>query len=47
LRLAAAAYDEPAYEEKLKEIAPPDWTANRFNLFHPAVEATFPGDAAR
>jgi hypothetical protein len=47
LRLAAAAYDEPAYEEKLKEIAPPDWAANRFNLLHPAVEATFPGDAAR
>ena len=36
LRRAAIAYNEPAYEEMLHEIAEADWEADRANLVYPA-----------
>ncbi|MFP4500987.1 MAG: alginate lyase family protein [Candidatus Hydrogenedentota bacterium] len=36
LRMAAVAYGESAYEEKLHELAGEDWAADRWNLLHPA-----------
>jgi len=38
LRRAAIAYNEPAYENKLEELAGEDWKADRVNLLYPAAK---------
>ena len=37
LRMAAIAYQEPAYETRLQELAGNDWPADRTNLLYPAA----------
>ncbi len=36
LRRAAIAYEEPAYEKRLQELAGESWSADRTNLLYPA-----------
>jgi len=40
LRMAAVAYEEPAYEQKLQELAGGEWDADRFNLLCSALPST-------